>query len=220
MSLSRETMTELMALADGELQGEARTRAEKLAAESPEARRLVEAMRSPALGEWLAEAEATDARMSGADGIADAVMGKIDAARKDAGIEGVVRLSGARPRRSGITRGQVAAVAGFLALAATILLYMRNDREGSDTAAPVASVVAPVATAPSAELPPVPPVNAVAQAAHPDPAAPGVEVDEIDSPAHGVTVFEIPASGMAAAASGGAPPSVVIMIEDEPVKQP
>jgi hypothetical protein len=50
-----------------------------------------------------------------------------------------------------------------------------------------------------------------------------VEVDEIDSPAHGVTVFEIPASGVAAAAGGGAPPpSVVIMIEDEPapVKQP
>jgi hypothetical protein len=224
MSLSRETMTELMAFADGELDGEARTRMEKLAAESPEARRLVDAMRSPALGVWLAEG--MEERTAAADGIADAVMAKIDAARKDAGIEGVVRLSAARPRRSSITRGQVAAMAGFLALAATILLYMRNDREGSDLAAPVASAVVPTAIVPSAEPPPAAATTAMAQAAPPPQGqAPGqgVEVDEIDSPAHGVTVFEIPASGMAAAASGGPPPpSVVIMIEDEPVpvKQP
>jgi anti-sigma factor RsiW len=220
MSLSRETMTELMAFADGELDGEARARVEKLAAESPEARRLVEAMRSPALGVWLAEG--MDERTAAADGIADAVMAKIDAARKDAGIEGVVRLSAARSRRSSITRGQVAAMAGFLALAATIFLYMRNDREGTDLVAPVASAVIPTTIVPSADQPPVAATTAMAQAATP-PQGQGVEVDEIDSPAHGVTVFEIPASGVAAAAGGGAPPpSVVIMIEDEPVpvKQP
>jgi hypothetical protein len=214
MSLSRETMTELMAFADGELDGEALERVEKLAAENQEARRLVDAMRSPALGMWLAEG--MEERTAAADGIADAVMAKIDAARRDAGIEGVVRLSDRRARRSGITRGQVAAMAGFLALAATIVLYMRNDREGTDGQAPVASVVAP-AVAPSAEVPPAAPASALAQAPHVQPGGQGVEVDEIDSPAHGVTVFEIPAGGMAAAASGGAPPSVVIMIEDEPV---
>jgi hypothetical protein len=158
-----------------------------------------------------------DQKASVADGIADVVMGKIDAARRDAGIEGVVRLSDARTRRTGVTRGQVAAVAGFLALAATIFLYMRNDRDGTDGVAPVASVVVPMATAPSAEVRVTPPGSAVAQAPHLPQGGQGVEVDEIDSPAHGVTVFEIPASGMAAAASGGAPPSVVIMIEDEPV---
>jgi hypothetical protein len=215
MSLSRETMTELMALADGELEGEARARVEKLAAESAEARRVVDAMRAPVLGVWLAEAMAE--RTSAADGIADAVMGKIDAARRDAGIEGVVRLSDARARRSGVTRGQVAAMAGFLALAATIFLYMRNDREGTDGMAPVASVVVPTAVAPSAVLPAAPPASAMAQAPPLQQGGKGVEVDEIDSPAHGVTVFEIPANGMAAAAGGGAPPSVVIMIEDEPV---
>jgi hypothetical protein len=215
MSLSRETMTELMALADGELDGEARERAEKLAAGNPEARRVVDAMRSPVLGVWLAEA--MDPQMTAADGIADAVMGKIDAARRDAGIEGVVRLSDARARRSGVTRGQVAAVAGFLALAATIFLYMRNDREGTDSVAPVASAVAPPAVAPSVEVQAAPPASAMAQAPHLPQGGQGVEVDEIDSPAHDVTVFEIPAGGMAAAASGGAPPSVVIMIEDEPV---
>jgi hypothetical protein len=217
MSLSPETMVELMALADGELEGDARVRAEKLAAESPEARRVVDAMRSPVLGSWLAEA--MDERTAAADGIADAVMATIDAARKDAGIEGVVRLSGARAKRSTVTRGQVAAMAGFLALAATIFLYMRNDR-ATEGVAPVASVVVPAVVAPSAGLPVPPPPSAMAQAAHLQPGSQGVEVDEIDSPAHDVTVFEIPGSGMAAAASGGTPPSVVIMIEDEPVKQP
>ena len=217
MSLSRETMTELMALADGELEGDARARAEKLAAESDEARRVVEAMRSPALGMWLAEA--MEERMTAADGIADAVMAKIDGARRDAGIEGVVRLSDARARRSGITRGQVAVAVGFLALAATVLLYMRNDRDGTDAVAPVASV-APPAVTPSVAPQPDPAASAMAadQVRPHLPQIKGVEVDEIDSPAHDVTVFEIPASGVAAAAGGGAPPSVVIMIEDEPVK--
>jgi hypothetical protein len=204
-----------MALADGELDGEARERAEKLAAGNPEARRVVDAMRSPVLGVWLAEA--MDPQMTAADGIADAVMGKIDAARRDAGIEGVVRLSDARARRSGVTRGQVAAVAGFLALAATIFLYMRNDRDGADGLSPVASAVVPVVVAPSAEVREAPPASAMAQAPRLQQAGKGVEVDEIDSPTHDVTVFEIPAGGMAAAAGGGAPPSVVIMIEDEPV---
>jgi hypothetical protein len=214
MSLSRETMVELMALADGELEGEALARAEKLAADSDEARRVVEAMRAPALGLWLAEG--MDVRTAAADGIADVVMAKIDGARREAGIEGVVRLSDSRARRSRITRGQVAVAAGFLALAATILLYMRNDREGTEGVASVASV-APTVALPSAEVqPPAPPASALAQQGG-EPAK-GVEVDEIDSPTHDVTVFEIPGSGMAAAASGGPPPSVVIMIEDEPVK--
>jgi hypothetical protein len=214
MSLSLETMTELMALADGELEGEARERAEKLASESEEARRVVDAMRAPVLGAWLAEG--MEERTAAADGIADAVIAKIDAARRDAGIAGVVRLSDARARRSGVTRGQIAAVAGFLALAATIFLYMHNDRDGADSVAPVASFV-PTAVAPSTEVPAAAPASALAQAPHVQQGGQGVEVDEIDSPAHDVTVFEIPAGGMAAAASGGAPPSVVIMIEDEPV---
>jgi hypothetical protein len=74
---------------------------------------------------------------------------------------------------------------------------------------------------PSAEVQPDPSASAMAAdqvRPHLQQGAKGVEVDEIDSPTHDVTVFEIPANGMAAAASGGAPPSVVIMIEDEPVK--
>ena len=101
-------------------------------------------------------------------------------------------------------------------LAATILLYMRNDRDGTGGVAPVASV-APAVVVPSAQVPPAPSASALAQAPHLQPGAKGVEVDEIDSPAHDVTVFEIPGAGMAAQANGPTPPSVVIMIEDEPV---
>jgi hypothetical protein len=218
MSLSPETMTELMALADGELEGEARERAERLAAESEEARQLVEAIRSPVLGTLLARV--MNERTAAADGIADAVMAKLEAAKRsgkrDAVDGGVVRLSDARARR-GITRGQLAVLGGALVLAATILLYMRSSQDGLDRPAPVASVVLPSSSLPSAEARPIPAPSALAQGAHP---AQGVEVDEIDSPAHDVTVFEIPVSGMAAAASGGTPSSVVIMIEDEPVAKP
>jgi hypothetical protein len=215
MTLSRETVLELMALADGELEGEARDRAERLAVESDEARRLVEGMRTPLLGAWLAEM--LDERSAAADGIAGAVMAKIERAKADAGIEGVVRLSDARARRSsGVTRGQLAVLGGGLALAATILLYVRADRDTTGVPGPVASVEVPVVP-PSAGVRATPSASTALaqQGAHP---TQGVEVDEIDSPAHGVTVFEIPVGGMAAAASGGNPSSVVIMIDDEPVK--
>jgi hypothetical protein len=217
MTLSRENLLELMALADGELEGEARDRAERLAAESDEARRVVEGMRTPLLSAWLAET--LDERSAAADGIAGAVMAKIERAKADAGIEGVVRLSGARARRSsGVTRGQLAVLGGVLALAATILLYVRADRDTTGVPGPVASVEVPVVL-PSAGVATTTSASAstalAQQGAHP---AQGVEVDEIDSPAHGVTVFEIPVGGMAAAASGGNPSSVVIMIDDEPVK--
>jgi hypothetical protein len=215
MTLSRETVLELMALADGELEGEARTRAERLAAESDEARGVVEAMRMPLLGAWLSET--LEEKAGAADGIADAVMAKIDRARAEAGIEGVVRLSDHRARRSsGVTRGQLAVLGGVLVLAATILLYVRSDRDTTDGPSPVASVDVP-AIAPGTAAMPIPSTSSALaqQGAHP---AQGVEVDEIDSPTHGVTVFEIPAGGIAAAASGGNPSSVVIMIDDEPAK--
>jgi hypothetical protein len=222
MSLSRETMMELMALADGELDGEDRERVEKLAAESDEARRVVEAMRAPVLGAWLAGVMVE--RSAAADGIADRVMAELEleVAKKD-GVAGggqVVRLSEARRTHrapTGVTRGQLAVLGGALVLAAVILLYVRSDHE-ADTSSPVANVEPPApvpsATVPAA-MPAAPATTALAQAPHP---TQGVEVDEIDSPSHDVTVFEIPGGNMAAAASGNSPSSVVIMIEDEPVK--
>jgi hypothetical protein len=217
MTLSRETILELMALADGELEGEAYVRAEKLAAESDEARRVVEAMRTPLLGAWLSETLQETA--GAADGVADAVMAKIERGRADAGIGGVARLSGARARRSsGVTRGQLGVLGGVLVLAATILLYMHADRDGSGQVSPLASVDVPAVAATAGQAPIPSARNALAQqGALP---ALGVEVDEIDSPTHGVTVFEIPTGGIAAAAGGSNPSSVVIMIDDEPPVKP
>ena len=56
MSLSRESMMRLMALADGELEGDERAEAEKLTAASEEARRIVESMQAADVGRWLEEA--------------------------------------------------------------------------------------------------------------------------------------------------------------------
>ena len=68
MRLTREAMLDLMALADGELDGEARDRAERLVAENDEAQRLVETMRAPALAAALGDV--LDGQSAAADGIA------------------------------------------------------------------------------------------------------------------------------------------------------
>src|SRR5258708_28102684 len=77
VSLPHETVLELMSLADGELEGEAREHAEKLIAESDEARRVVEAMRGPHVGIWLKDAIDRRADAAGVDGIAETVMARL-----------------------------------------------------------------------------------------------------------------------------------------------
>jgi hypothetical protein len=206
MSLPQDTLLELMALADGELEGEAKARAEKLVAESDEARRVVAAMCAPDVGVFLGEA--LEGRVGAADGIADAVMARLGAERGQEG--GVVRLAdarGAKPASKGPRMQVFAAVGAALALAAGILLYIRSqDMDAGGT--PVASV-----NVPSIDLQPPPAPTAVAQqAARP---SQGVEVDEIDSPSRDVSVFEIPLGAAAAVAGGGSPSSVVIMIDDD-----
>jgi hypothetical protein len=229
VSLTREVMIELMALADGELEGPARERAEKLVAENVEARRVVDAMRAPAVAMWLGDAMQERAVAAGADGVADAVMAKIAApaaagngyaAVDGAGAPGepreeggVVRLSLARAGARRWSRLQVgaAALSGALALAAGVAFVLRSADHKEMGWAPVASVVAPSQTggrdvAPSG--------TAVAQLKAPP--SQGVEVDEIDSPSRGVSVFEIPLGSVAAAASPVALSSVVIWIDDDP----
>src|SRR5262249_26859489 len=152
MRLTRDAMIELMALADGELEGEARTRAEKLVAESDEARRILQSMRSPALGTFVADSVA--ARSPAADGIADAVMARLGGAAGvgmgvglgvgDGAAHGggtVVRLGDARVRARRGSRIQLAVggALGVLALAAAVALWVQS-RVGSDFVAPVASV--------------------------------------------------------------------------------
>jgi anti-sigma factor RsiW len=203
MSLPPDTMLDLMALADGELQGEARERAEKLVAQNEEARRLVEHMRSPALGSLLEEALSHHA--AEADGIAEAVMARLD--RKDEAPAAVVRMADARARR-GVPGPLLAGTLGVLAVAAAIALYLRSSQEQPDVRSPVASVGG---SSVDVQVPP----TTLAQAARP---AQDVEVDQLESE-HDITVFSIPLGGAAAAAIPGNPSSVVIMIEDDPGPQ-
>jgi len=202
MSLPQETMLQLMAFADGELDGEEQARIEALVAQSSEARQVVEAMRSPAVGSWLDDE--MNRRAASADGIADAVMAAIDKAEPAGGGQ-VVRL--AERGRGGRARVQLVggALVAALALAAGVAVYVSSVGPGKDaTKAPVASVGIP-----SVDV--VAPPAAVAQRP-----SQGVEVNEVDSPSRGFSVFEIPVGGATGAANAAGPSSVVIMIDDDP----
>jgi hypothetical protein len=210
MRLTREAMLDLMALADGELDGEARDRAERLVAENDEAQRLVETMRAPALAAALGDV--LDGQSAAADGIADAVMARL--ADPSVGTGGsVVKLADARAAASRTRRGPIAVASSLvaLAIAAGIALYVQS-RDQANSAVPVASVEVPHGI-PSQSAKPLASVTVAVQQ--------GVQVDEIDSPSHDVHVFEIPVGSAAAAAAY--PPnasSVVIMIEDDPGASP
>jgi hypothetical protein len=208
MSLSHDTVLELMSLADGELEGDDKERVEQLVASSEEARRVVEAMRRGDVGGWLATSMDERAGKAGADGIADAVMAAVGQAANgpskaslssEAG--GVVSMPG-RARRSSRLQVAVSAAAAGLALAAAVALYVRAGGDPTAEHAPVASVGIPPVDfqAPSASVAQVEPAG-------------GVEVNEIDAPSRGVSVFEIPV-GAAAAVAG--PSSVVVWVDDDP----
>jgi len=191
-----------MGFADGELEGEAQERVEKLVASSEEARRVVEVMRGGNLGDWLSDTLEERSVAGGADGIADAVMAKAVALRPSS-------IASARARKTSPARRAVAAGMAVFALAAGIALYARTYATHPMGDVPVASVApSPPPGGPAYMTP-----SAVAQGTT---AIHGVEVDEIDSPSHGVSVFEIPMAAAAAAASPGHGASVVIWIEDEP----
>jgi hypothetical protein len=191
-----------MALADGELEGEVKDRAEKLAAADPQARQFVEALRAPALRTWLTAA--VEERSRAADGIADAVMTRLPvAAAPDAGSATWVardRSPSARADRAQRARRVAIGLSSAgLALAAAVAVVVRSAGHGESR--PVASVIPPAS---ETNVPP-----AVAQ--HESAVAGGVVVDEIDSPSREVSIFQIPAM-----ANASTPSSIVVWIEDEP----
>lgn len=178
MSLPQDTMLQLMAFADGELEGDEQARIEALLEQSSEARQVVDAIRSPVVGAWLGDEMGR--RAGAADGIADAVMAAIEREKAEpAGGGQVVRL--AERGRGAKTRVQVVggALVAALALAAGVAIYVSSVGPGKDTAkTPVASVGIP-----SVDV--VAPPTAVAQRP-----SQGVEVNEVDSPSRGFSVFE------------------------------
>jgi hypothetical protein len=204
MSLSQETLIELMSLADGELEGEAKLRAEKLVAESEEARRALDGFRAPHVGLWLSETLDRRAGAAGVDGIADDVMGKLSS--KVPALAKVVPIGDGR-RGSSSTRYRrgmlVASVLSATVLAAGFALFIKSTARPASEQMPVASVGMPSV---DMQKPPVEPS-----------AARGVEVDEVDSPSRGISVFEIPLTPLAGAAVNAARSgsSVVVWIDDE-----
>jgi len=210
MSLSRETLLELMAFADGELDPAARTRAERLLAESAEARQIVDGLRahSSVVGAWLGEVLAP--RASQADAVADAVMARLEGAHDPGGVVQVAPSGRPRSRRRAIQATAIAA----LACAAAALVYVRSSSPGSgDVAMPAPVARVPTPASPSAVPGPAP--SATALAAGDGVPPPGVEVDEIDSPSRNVSIFEVPLGRAAAAAEATRASTVVVWIDDD-----
>jgi hypothetical protein len=227
MSLPRETMMDLMALADGELDGEAKAHAESLASANPEARRFVLSIEHDEVGAFLASAFEERAGACHVDTIAETVLARIRSLENRGADGALVQGLGERPlladravslsrRRPGEPDGReaatrswrssprwrTAAVCGALALAAGVAFYVGRRPRMDDTPPEATKLdLAPPAT--STRLARETPIQ-------------GVEVDEIDSPVHDISVFEITGSAAAAAANPSRPSSIVIWVEDEP----
>jgi hypothetical protein len=208
VKLDRETALELMALADGELEGEAEERALKRVATDAHAREAARQMRDERAGDWLRRAMNERAAAAGADGVADAVFARLEGSKfaaspGEAADMPSARMSGrSRASRRGLpvswSRVQSAIGATLtLSLAAGIAFYL--------------------ATRPPAS--PLGPASPVSQVAAASMGGGGVEVDELDAPAHDISVFEISGGGGAIAANQSPSSSVVIWIEDEPGAQ-
>jgi anti-sigma factor RsiW len=198
MSLSQEIMLDLMAYADGELEGPDAERVEKLLRENDEARRLVAELGAPAVAAWLRTSQEEMAASKGADKIADAVMAKIAAPAP------VSSLSARRARIG-------AAAAAALALAAGIAMYVAGEEnQAPGGGAPTVATVNPPPPVETATPAPAPAPSPSQQLAQAEPIT-GVEVDGVESPASDVSVFYLSSPQSSDMAS-----SVVIWLGDTP----
>jgi anti-sigma factor RsiW len=203
MTLSREAMMDLMAYADGELDDASRARVEALLRTNAEARGVVDAMGT------LGDAVRSTAELSGeagakVDAIADGVMATIARAPAADGEKKVVSIAPARAKRGGAAAGIFVA----LALAAAVLLFLKNGDRASSVAKE--EPLAPGAAAsPAASVfgTNTPPAEAVAQGEGSDePEDPGVNLEEASSPKNKINVYFVPQSN--------AMTSVVVWIDD------
>jgi len=174
MSLPGSELLTLQAYADGELEGPELAAAEKLVAESAEARAFVESL--AVLGYGVRAAHALE-ELPAID-VTSAVMESLDevpsAAKTARPAASVTSLAAQRERRA--QKSQVVVAIGALALAAAGILYLRG--RGDE------------------------PHKAEVAQADTKPAASGVEVSNIESSNDkNVSVFYLPASGGNAASS-------------------
>lgn len=227
----KDRLLQLMAFADGELDGDARVAAAALRATDPNAARLVEDF--AVLGRVIQTTDASSprARAVASFDIADLVMAEVakvspeskDEPKRETKQEtkpvvaeskpvvrptGVASLEAARARQK--QRMKIGAgVAAALALAASVFLVTRENHE-----APIARSAGTVAvpTAPPAPQAPNPnPESASSSelAANANPSRPheDVEVDAIDSPGSSVSVYYLPSANEATS-------SVVVWVDE------
>jgi hypothetical protein len=196
MKVNREIGLELMALADGQLEGQPMKHAERLAESDERAHALIARMSDPRTKAWLSDSMEQRAVRAGADAIAESVLAQL---RVSGGTESLSRVPRPASRvASRVPRERGRAMAVTLTIAAVIALFV-GYRASRGTGSGVANQLESVGGQPTT-------------------AARGVELDEIDAPAHDVSVFEI--SGAAALATNSPPgSSVVIWIDDEPGSQ-
>lgn len=202
MSLPEETMLELMAYTDGELAGDDLARIEQLVRTNDEARRVVEAMGG--LGDLVREAIDTRWIEQHAAPIAAAVMVKLDA--EPTVVKKRSRES-ERVRQLPIGRRVGAVAVGVLAMAAAAFLFVRAQ-EAKNGAGPTASAqpTASQTVSPPQTLAQGSPTSSGSQAA---PGTAGVDVEQVESPSHQVSVFYLPAADPAANSNAS---SVVVWI--------
>lgn len=186
--LSEKTMHELMAYCDGELDGDALERIERLLATDAHAREIVDQM--GILGIAVKHiADPKDDDTQGAwSGIADAVMAKIESPGIAASIppkraSSLSSLDEARLRKQK-SRAANGVIAAGLALAAGFLMYAKTHHEAED---------------PSAQRPAMMAVSGESALATVEPAPTawghGVDVERVEAPSPDISVFNVPSTG-------------------------
>lgn len=191
MTLSSEQMMDLMAFADGELEGADRDRMEALIASDSEAAEFVGQLAT--LGECVRRLEEERAPDGVATGIADAVMARV------AEEPNVHDLAAERATRR--VRALMAGTASLiLAAAAGWLLFFRQPEEVPDWGQAETATQAEPSVAGKGW-------NPLSKA--------GVELEALESASHQVSVFYVPSPADADASS------VVVWIdEDSPREEP
>lgn len=201
MSLSEQTILDLMAYADGQLDGGSAKRIEKLVARDEEARKVLESMQTLTECIQIVEGDRPETHVD-VDGIVDSVMKTISTLP--------IPVDEERPRK--LLRAGTAGVVSFLvAIAAGWALFgPPNDPPTKEQLAAAETVLA--SRKPRVLTPvPVAPPQAVA-AKEPAPLEPGgVELDHVESPSHEVSVFYVPAI---AVSEENTSTSVVVWIGD------
>ncbi|WP_394843072.1 hypothetical protein LZC95_39225 [Pendulispora brunnea] len=193
-----EAMLDLMAYADGELEGAAAERVAAWVARDAEAARWVEEFRT--LSECIAVSESARPVPKAVDRIVDSVMEKATRYEVD-------RKPNADPKPIRMRRAVVAGtVSAALALAASWFMFFRTP-DFPETSAPT-TVASTAPAAPSEPETPGTEPSAVAAAPENEVTPGGVELEQVESPSREISVFYVPA------VSGESASSVVVWIGD------